>query len=356
MSLKFSTKLYSAPIAGYTNDYLTYYFHLGGADYIYSEMFNVNEIIRFKDKLEKIFKRKDYKYIIQIFGKYGDPFDVASNLVQEYCDGIDINSGCPVKKVIKAQGGAFLLKDPFKMYKIVKSVKDSVDIPVSIKIRLGFDKIEIFEILSSLFEAKPNFITIHFRTAKMLFSGKANYDIAYEIEDKFNEQAKKLNIKLIYNGDIDSPQKAYEIIKNHNPYGLMIGREALYDPFIFHRIKYYFYSNFYDIEQYKSLNNLKKIPIFWFKDKNFQNLAILIGLYNKLKNEKFYFYENEKNFKIEEENINIKYSNIVHFRKIAHKLLKNVYDSKEIKNFINKSLDIEKILFLLIQKRKSYIK
>jgi len=66
MSLKFSTKLYSAPIAGYTNDYLTYYFHLGGADYIYSEMFNVNEIIRFKDKLEKYLKEK----IINILFKF----------------------------------------------------------------------------------------------------------------------------------------------------------------------------------------------------------------------------------------------------------------------------------------------
>ncbi|MCX8058687.1 MAG: tRNA-dihydrouridine synthase family protein [Spirochaetes bacterium] len=343
MFSQFSTKLYSAPMAGFTNDNFIYYLHIGGADYIYSEMFNVNEIIKNRDRLNFIFNKKDFKYIIQIFGKYGDNFSLTSELLSEYCDGIDINAGCSVKKIIKSGGGSFLLKEPEYLYRIIKSVKGSIEKPVSVKMRLGFDKIQIFELLDSIIESGVSFITIHLRTASMLFGGDVDYSYIQLIQDKYRNIINDQKVRFIFNGDIDSKEKAYFIINKYNPYGIMIGRASLSDPFIFWRIKLYLEnvrsSNLFYYGNSNNSNlknfNYKKIPIFWFNNIFLQNIAILIGLYKKIE----LLPENERK------------NNILLYRKIAHKLLKNIPESKEIKEYLNKETDINNIIQYLILKR-----
>lgn len=331
MSLKYSTKLYSAPIAGFTDENLIYYFFLGGADYIYSEMFNVNEINRFGNEIISKFKKKKFKLIVQLFGKYGDDFINAASLFQNIADGIDINAGCSVKKIIKSKGGAYLLLQPENLYKILKSISDKICIPVSVKMRLGFDKIQIFDIIDSIIDSGVSFITIHLRTASMLFSGEVNYEYIDLIHEKYKDIANKKNIKFIFNGDVNSVEKALYIINKYNPYGLMIGRAALTDPFIFYRIKYHL--NKENKIENKNDNIDKKNPIFWFKNIYYQNIAILIGLYLSIEK----YPENEKKVKI------------LGLRKLAHKLLKNFPNSKIIKEFINKEIELKKIIDYLMK-------
>ncbi len=295
MSKNFSTKIYSAPIAGYSNSLFREVFSLSGADIIYSEMFHINEIL-YRNIEEIDCKKGNYKYIIQLFGKYEDNFIKGYEKIKHLCDGLDINAGCPVKKVIKAKSGSYLLTNPNKLYKMLYNLKRNIDKPLSVKLRLGLNEVNINETVNAAIQAKVDFITIHFRTQKQMFSGKANYSYFENIKSKYPNQ------KFILNGDIFSVDYANEIIRNYSPHGLMIARAALTNPYIFNAIK-------------RNDQNFDKRSI--------NNINILIKMYEKLNNS--LVHPNE-------------------MRKISHKLLKSIPNAHHTKDLINKTENASIIL------------
>lgn len=303
--------IFSAPIAGYTNWPLRMLFSEYKAGRIFSEMIHVREILHnetWKVPLINI----PYKFTIQLFGSFEDDFNFAISQALNFCDNVDINSGCPVKKVIKAGGGSFWLTDLNRFSSKIKLIANSFPYIISVKIRLGFMKSQIVEILDSIKDSKLAYITIHMRTANMLFSGKALYEYA--------DLIKNYPIPIILNGDINSPEMAKDILDKYECSGIMIGRAALNDPSIFNRINLY-------LKEGKLIESNNEIRV--------QNIIKYIDYLRDYLNLIFY---NDDYTKITNKDLlsKIKRSTIIESRKILFSLTKKIPFSHNIKEEILK--------------------
>ncbi len=171
---------------------------------------------------------------IQIFGSDADIIkDVVEKVINETTfDFIDINMGCPVKKVVNNNDGSALLKDLKKAGEIVKTVKEVSKKPVSVKTRIGFDKIDTVNIVKTLEDNGADMITVHGRLKEEMFSGEVHIE-------EIRKAKKSVNIPLIANGDMFDEDKAKEMLDRTNADGLMFGRGANYDPFLFKKTKHF---------------------------------------------------------------------------------------------------------------------
>lgn len=312
--------IFSAPIAGYTNYPLRKLFSHFGAFRIFSEMVHVREILnRNIDEIPLI--KVPYKFTIQLFGSFDDDFIDAAKVAFDFCDNVDINCGCPVKKVIKSKGGAFWLSDIENFSKKIYQISDAFPYKVSVKIRLGFNNIELDEILKSIEKAKLAFITVHLRTAKMMFSGKALYEQT--------ENIKGFSIPIILNGDITNPEIAKNILGKYDCSGIMIGRAAITDPSIFENIRNYFkFGRYEDTTSTRRIENCIK-----YIDNLFEYLDILKDL-NKTNSER-----QIRNSIIESRKIIFSLSKkLPYSQNLKEKILKisSFEDLLELKNFLNK--------------------
>ena len=210
-----------------------------GADVLYSEFIASDGIIRdVKKSLSKIsFNESERPYGVQIFGKDISTLVEAAQIVQSYNpDFIDLNFGCPVKKVVNKGGGAALLNDTAKMVKIAEAVVRNVNLPVTVKTRIGWDnsKKNIVEIAEKLQDAGIKAIAIHGRTKAQMYTGDADWTLIGEVKNN-----PRMHIPVFGNGDINSPQKALEYKNKYGVDGIMIGRASIGNPWIFNRIKAY---------------------------------------------------------------------------------------------------------------------
>lgn len=185
-----------------------------------------------KTSINKItFKSSEKPLIVQLFGKHPKHFIEAIKHVEDSgADGIDINMGCPAKKVIASNHGSALIKDPEKAAEIVNYVVKNTKLPVSVKMRIGFssydqEKLEFF--CKLLVQAGAKLLTIHGRTTKQGYSGNADWKPTYKIK-------KLVNVPVIGNGDITSPEIAVKRLKNLD--GIMVGRATFGNPLIMHHI------------------------------------------------------------------------------------------------------------------------
>ena len=173
---------------------------------------------------------------MQVFGGEVNSILEAAKYLDKHCNAkiIDINMGCPVKKVIKGNAGAALLKDPQLVYEIVKAVVDNVNKPVSVKIRSGFDlnSINFLEIGQMIEKAGASAITLHARTRSQMYLGSADYSHIKLLKES-------LNIPVIGNGDIKSVEDAIKMIEETNCDGIMIGRGMLGNPWLADEIDHY---------------------------------------------------------------------------------------------------------------------
>ena len=210
-----------------------------GADMMYTEFISSEGLIR--DAHKSVQKLDIYDYErpigIQIFGGNMDSMIEATKIVEQANpDVIDINYGCPVKKVVCKGAGSGILQDIPKMVRLTEAVVKATNKPVTVKTRLGWDEDTkyIVEVAERLQDVGIQGIAIHGRTRKQMYKGQAKWDL---IRDTKNNP--RLHIPVFGNGDIDSPEKALQYKNEYGVDGIMIGRAAIGYPWIFNEIKHY---------------------------------------------------------------------------------------------------------------------
>ena len=210
-----------------------------GADMMYTEFISSDALIRDADKsVQKLDIYDQERPIgIQIFGAEMDPMRQAAEIVERSNpELLDINYGCPVKKVACKGAGAGILQDIPKMVRLTEAIVKQVDLPVTVKTRLGWDEDTkyIVEVAERLQDIGIKAISIHGRTRQQMYKGEANWDLIRDVKEN-----PRINIPVFGNGDIDSPEKAVEYKNKYGVDGVMIGRAAIGYPWIFDEIKHY---------------------------------------------------------------------------------------------------------------------
>jgi len=211
-----------------------------GADLMYTEFISSEGLIRDAIKSKKKLDIFDYERPIgiQIFGGDEEAMALSAKIVDSTSpDLVDINFGCPVKKVVCKGAGAGVLKDIDLMVRLTKSVVNSTKLPVTVKTRLGWDesKINIMEVAERLQDVGVQALTIHGRTRAQMYKGEANWTYMAEVKNN-----PRIKIPIFGNGDIDSPEKALEYKNKYGIDGIMIGRASIGYPWIFNEIKHFF--------------------------------------------------------------------------------------------------------------------
>jgi len=210
-----------------------------GCDMMYTEFISVEGLIRDADKSVQKLDIYDYERPIgvQIFGAKEDSMRRAAEIVEEAKpEVLDINFGCPVKKVVCKMAGAGILQDIPRMVELTKIIVESTSLPVTVKTRLGWDDdtIRIEEVAERLQDVGIKALSIHGRTRKQMYKGEADWTRIGNIK-----QNPRIHIPIFGNGDIDSTQKAVEYKEKYGVDGIMIGRASIGNPWIFREIKHY---------------------------------------------------------------------------------------------------------------------
>ena len=232
-----------APMAGISNTSYRKIIKKMGAALIYAEMVSDKAIMYGSKKTFELLKMDESERPIaqQIFGSDIDSFVTAAKMIESSMkpDILDINLGCPVPKVaIKNQAGSALLKNPDKIYEIVKAVVNAVSIPVTVKIRSGWDEksINAIEVAKICESAGASAIAVHARTRSQGYSGRANWDIIKQVKEV-------VSIPVIGNGDVTSPEIAKQRLDETGCDAIMIGRGVLGNPWLIRECVEYLENN-----------------------------------------------------------------------------------------------------------------
>jgi len=211
-----------------------------GADLMYTEFISSEGLIRdaMKSRQKLDIFEEERPVGIQIFGGDEEAMAISAGIVDAVNpDLLDINFGCPVKKVVCKGAGAAVLKDIDLMVRLTKAVIKSCNVPVTVKTRLGwdFDSINIIEVAERLQDIGVQALSIHGRTRSQLYKGEADWSWIAKVKDH-----PRIKIPIFGNGDVDSPQKALEYKNKYGVDGIMIGRAAIGYPWFFREVKHYF--------------------------------------------------------------------------------------------------------------------
>ena len=268
-NVEIENRLVLAPMAGISNTSYRKIVKEMGVGLIYAEMVSSNALNFGNDKTFNLLKMSEEERPIvqQIFGSDIDSFVSAAKIIEEkmHPDIIDINMGCPVPKVaLRAQAGSALLKNPTKIGEIVKIVVAAVSVPVTVKIRSGWDQehINAVEVAKICEENGASAIAIHARTRSEGYSGNANWSIIKKVKES-------VSIPVIGNGDVTTPELAKKMLDETGCDAVMIGRAAIGNPWIFKGCL-----------EYIENNNIISKP------SNLDKIAMLEKHYNLIKEDK----------------------------------------------------------------------
>ena len=318
-NVEIKNQIVMAPMAGISNTSYRKIIKKMGAGLIYAEMVSDKAITHANEKTFDLLKMSEEERPIaqQIFGSDIESFVEAAKIIEErmHPDIIDINMGCPVPKVaIKSQAGSALLKNPEKIYQIVHAVKNAVKTPITVKIRSGWDEksINAVEVAKKCEEAGASAITVHARTRKQGYSGKADWNIIKQVKEA-------VSIPVIGNGDVTTPELAKKMLDETNCDAVMIGRGILGNPWLIR-----------DCVSYLKDGTIKSPPT------NEEKIAMMKKHYELLLNDK---PEKVANLEIR--------SFILYY-------LKGMPKNKEIKNKICQSKNSEE-MFKIIDEYQKYL-
>lgn len=236
-NLKLGNNLILAPMAGITNLPFRLICKEHGCGLVFSEMVSAMALVRHSRKTKELFRSDPHErpLAVQLFGSEPEIIAEAARIVEESgTDIVDINMGCPAKKIVSNGAGSALLKEPLKIKEIIEAVRKAINIPLTIKIRSGWDSkaVNFIEIGKIAEGCGVDGITLHPRTTAQAFGGHSDWS-------QITELKKTLNIPVIGNGDVKAPEDARRMLSETGCDGVMIGRGALGNPWIFERtLKY----------------------------------------------------------------------------------------------------------------------
>lgn len=230
-SLKLENQIFLAPMAGVCDLPFRLLCREQGCALVYSEMVSAKGLYYNNENTKCMLEihQAERPIALQLFGSEPDILAEMAKKIEEYpIDIIDINMGCPAPKIVKNGDGSALMKTPKKIGEIVKAVSLSVKKPVTVKIRKGFNdnSINAVEVAKIIEDNGAAAIAIHGRTREQYYSGEADWDIIKKVKQS-------VNIPIIGNGDINSPQKAKQMLSYTGCDAVMIGRAAQGNPWIF---------------------------------------------------------------------------------------------------------------------------
>ena len=262
-NVELENNLILAPMAGVTNLPFRIVCKEFGPGLVCTEMASSRAMFHNDQKTKRLFNTEGEKRPIsfQIFGSDEETMAYAAKYVSGFADIIDINMGCPAPKVVKNGDGSKLLLDLEQAEKVIKAVVENSKIPVTLKIRKGWDKENIVatEIAKIAENAGISAITVHGRTRSEFYSGKADLEIIKKVKET-------VKIPVIGNGDIVDEESAYNMFEKTNVDGIMIGRGSFGNPWIFRNIKHYLETG----EKLPAPSNEEKLEIM----KKHINLAV----------------------------------------------------------------------------------
>ena len=227
-----------APMAGYTDRTFREICLFMGADFVVTEMVSAKGLVMGSEKTNELLSGAgNKKHFIQIFGHEPEIIAAAGEMILDEYDpySIDINMGCPMKKIVSNGDGSSLMRDETLAAELVRALSDvcrKKNVKVTVKMRSGWSENEknAPELAKRLEDAGADMLTVHGRTREMLYSGKSDPDIIAKVK-------KSVSIPVIANGDVDSAAAAKKLIEKTGADGIAIGRGALGNPFIFREIK-----------------------------------------------------------------------------------------------------------------------
>ena len=234
-----------APMAGFTDLPFRIVCEEYGCNFTFTEMINAKALCYHDEKTTKMLDVSGQKkYVgVQIFGSDVKYMGEAVKIINELgrFSHIDINMGCPAPKIVKNGDGSALMKNPTLASKIVQEAKKNSDVPVTVKIRKGFDdnNINAVEFAKLLEQSGADAVTVHGRTTRQYYSGVSDWDIIRDVKNA-------VKIPVIGNGDVKSPEDAKRMIDYTNCDSVLIARAAQGNPFLFAQINDFFENGIYD--------------------------------------------------------------------------------------------------------------
>lgn len=231
--------VFAAPMEDVSEPSFRYMCKKSGADMLYSEFASSDALVRNVNKTLRKLRSFDYErpFAIQIFGRDPQAMAAAARIVEDSDpDVIDLNFGCPVKKVAGKGSGAGLLRNLDLMKNITRAVVDAVGKPVTAKTRLGWDDNDkpIEYVAEMLQDCGISALTIHGRTRAQMYTGIADWELIGKVKNN-----PRMHIPIIGNGDVDSPLKAKKMFDEYGVDAIMIGRASIGNPWIFRDVKHY---------------------------------------------------------------------------------------------------------------------
>jgi nifR3 family TIM-barrel protein len=230
--------LFAAPLAGYTDRAFRTVCVEMGANLCYTEMVSCEALVRGSIKTRDLMERAEGEkiYAVQIFTGTSETAAETVKMVSLLKPVlIDLNCGCPVPKIIKSGAGSDLMRNPQKIGEIVRAMKDNTDIPITVKIRTGWDaqSLNYLEAAEQAVNAGASLVTMHARTKKQAYGGKADWSHLKLLKESLGE------IPVVGSGDLFSAESVKEMLEQTGIDGVMLARGAIGNPFLFRETKHY---------------------------------------------------------------------------------------------------------------------
>jgi nifR3 family TIM-barrel protein len=236
--------LFLAPVAGYSDRAFRYVCRAAGADFSFTEMVSSEALVRGSAKTELLTARAENEdsYAVQLFGASDGTMARAAEIVYGKASPsvIDINAGCPVPKITRTGAGAALTGNPERLYAVVRAVALSVPVPVTVKIRSGWDAAALTwkEALCAAIDAGAAAVTVHPRTRAQGYEGKADWGILAEaVKLAASYSGAKTPVPVFGSGDVFLPEDAVRMLRETGVAGVMFARGAMGNPFVFEETK-----------------------------------------------------------------------------------------------------------------------